>query len=901
MFDNGIEGPVPSDDGALAALLAGLGDEPRFGPHLRARDAVLLVLDAAGTRLLHASSAAAPLAQAIAGADGTVAPALRLGTQVRATGESTLARIRFDGRGVAMPTTCLVARRILDDGRAVIVLVPTTPLPRLRPAGAGGREAVPFVPAPLPAEPATAAMPAPGTVPRFTWATDASGTLVRVDGPAGALLRGTILGRSWAALSRAGIVRDGEGLISVLEAQRTFRAIPLGIRLASGRGMELDLSGAPLARAGQASRGFAGFGLVRSFETEPAPGTAPVPGMTPAPQTEPVSQAEPVPEPSPPPGLPPKPAPRPEPETEPQALPPADSGAATAPAPVAAPEPELCLPPFEAPAPEPSLTIHEHAAFREIARALGARFAGDEAEEAPAREPAGPSGDVMPFPAPPLPAAPDAAVVATLERLPTGVLVYRGAELLFANRRLLDLADFPDLDALVAAGGLSHLFRGLPPHERPASDVPAILTDRSGAHRGVDLQASAIDWAGRPAELVLARDAAADEPARARMAERIARDFAAHRTDEVLGILDVLDEGIVTLDGSGRILGLNRRAAALFGADPREVVGESLLGLFAPESAVDVLALAHGVPERGDAAGEVRDVTGRGPGGPVPLRLGVRAVAGTDEIRLCAILRPAPDRAGSSPEEARIPYAEALRLAEMASARKSEFLAHVSHAIRTPMSGILGFADLMLTEPYGALGNERYRAYLGDIRQSGAEILSLVDDLIDLARIEAGRLDLAFEEIPLNDLVSRCVAQMQPEAARERIVVRTSFSTDLAPLVADAPSLRQAALTVIANAIRFTEAGGQVIVSTTMADRGEVALRVRDTGIGLTPDEIDTLLEPYRAAPVPGPRPGGTGLGLPITKALVEANRGEFRITSRKDEGTLVEMLFPPAQASRTA
>ncbi|SFH00462.1 PAS fold [Methylobacterium gossipiicola] len=873
MFDNGIEGPVPGNDGALAALLAGLNRDPRFGPLLCAPDAVLLVLDASGTRLVHASPAAAPLARAIA-ADGAVSPALRLGAQMRATAEPTLTRIQFDRRGVAVPTTCFVARRALADGRAVIVLVPVAPLPRLRPVAAAPSQAGPSSPAPVSDEPTEAAMPPAGTVPRFTWATDASGILVRVDGPAGALLRGTILGRSWPALSRAGIVRDGEGLISVLAAQRTFRAIPLGIRRASGECVEFELSGAPLARSGQAPRGFAGFGLVRSVEAAPMPQAAPAPILpsVPVPPPESASRPEAV-------------APPPPETVVPEA---------TAPVPVIAPEqepePETC----EAPAPEPSLTVHEHAAFREIARALGARFAGDEAEEAPAREAAGPSGDVMPFPAPALPAAPDAAVAATLDRLPTGVLVYRGADLLFANRHLLDLADFPDLDAVVAAGGLACLFRGLPPHERPASDAPAILTDRSGAHRGVDLQTSVIDWAGRPAQLVLARDAAADEPARARTAERIARDFAAHRADEVLGILDILDDGIVTLDGSARILGLNRRAATLFGTDPREVVGESLLGLFTPESAVDVLALAHGVSDAGHTVVEMRDVTGRGPDGPVPLRLGVRAVAGTAEIRLCAILRPVSDWVGSP--------AEALRVAEMASARKSEFLAHVSHAIRTPMSGILGFADLMLTEPFGALGSDRYRTYLGDIRQSGTQILTLVDDLIDLARIEAGRLDLAFTEIPLNDLVSRCVAQMQPEAARERIVVRTSFSTDLAPLVADEPSLRQAALTVIANAIRFTEAGGQVIVSTTMADRGEVALRVRDTGIGLTPAEIDTLLEPYRAAPVPGPRPGtGSGLGLPITKALVEANRGEFRITSRKDEGTLVEMLFPPAQASRSA
>lgn len=871
MFENGVEGPVPGDDGVLAALVAGLSDDPRFGPLLRGPDAVLLIFDEAGTHLLHASRAAAPVARAVAGANGQVLPTLRLGAQVRAAAQPSLARIRFDGRGLATPTTCLVARRALADGRGVLVLVPTEPVPRLRPAVVAPSEAgaAAFGPTIVSDAFDAASVFEPGGNPRFTWATDGAGTLVRVDGPAGALLRGTILGRSWSALSRAGIARDADGLLTVLDAHRTFRAIPLCIGLAaSARLVDLDLSGAPLARAGQAPCGFAGFGIVRRIETETV--------------TESRSDAEPV--------------------------------AASSPEPVASeaigpplpldPVPEASPVLAEEPASQPSLTVHEHAAFREIARALGARFAGDESDATPEEESAGPGGAVMPFPGAalpaPEPAAPNAAVIATLERMPTGILVYRDDEVLFANRLLLDLAGFSDLTALVAAGGIAHLFRGLPPHERPA-EASTILTGRDGGHRGVDLQRSAIDWCGRPAELLLARDAVADEPART--AERMAQDFAAHRAHEALGILDALDDGLVTLDESARILGLNRRAASLFGTDPREVVGESILGLFALESAVDVLAATHGVPESGAAtADEARLVIGRGPDGPLPLRLTVRAVAGTAETRFCAILRTASDPDARPGDGLRTSHSEALRIAEMASMRKSEFLAQVSHAIRTPMSGILGFADLMLTEPFGALGSERYRTYLGDIRQSGTEILSLVDDLIDLARIEAGRLDLAFTEVPLNDIVSRCVAQMQPEAARERIVVRTSFSTDLAPLVADEPSLRQAALTVIANAIRFTEAGGQVIVSTTMADRGEVALRVRDTGIGLTPDEIDTLLEPYHAAPVLGPRPGGgTGLGMPITKALVEANHGEFRITSRKDEGTLVEMLFPPAQASRRA
>ncbi|MDO9429312.1 MAG: ATP-binding protein [Methylobacterium sp.] len=882
MFENGVEGPGLSDDAALDAMVRGLDGDPRLGPLLRGPDRALIILDGTGTRLVHASRAAAPVARAIAGADGAVVAGLRLDAQIRATAQPTLARIRFDRRGLATPTTCFVVRAPVSDGRVVLVLILTEPAPRLRPV-----EPVGTVPVPAPAEGAVDrsddhdAAAGPGAVPRFTWQTDAAGILVRLGGPAGALLRGALLGRSWAALSRAGIARDAGGLIAVLDAHRTFRAIPLGIRLDDpDRIVDLDLSGVPLARAGQAVRGFAGFGVVR--------------------RADPVSVPEALPA-----------------EVSSEALLELGSHEVLPPAAVADLVPEDRSDPEGVPTlPEPefdaSLTTHEHAAFREIARALGARFAGDESAEVSPEDERGTSGGaVMPFPGPPPrppeppapealapePPAPEAALVATLERLPTGVLVYRGPDVLFANRTLLDLAGFADLDALAAAGGIAHLFQGLPPHERTASDAPAILTTREGDRRGVDLQRSDIDWCGRPAEILLARDAVADEPARALTAERIARDFAAHRAHDAIGILDALDEGVVTLDGSARILGLNRAAAALFGADPREVVGESLLSLFAPESTVDVLAVAHGVPQ-----GAARDVIARGPDGPLPLRLDVRAVPGTAEPRLCAILRPVPAKDAATTDDPRVSDPDALRRAETASARKSEFLTRISHAIRTPMSGILGFTDLMLTEPFGPLGSERYRDYLDDIRTSGAEVVGLIDDLIDLARIEAGRLDLDFTEIPLNELVSRCVAQMQPEAARERIVVRTSFSADLAPLVADERSLRQAALTVIANAIRFTEAGGQVIVSTTMADRGEIALRVRDTGIGLSPDEVDALLEPYRAAAMQGPRPGGgTGLGLPITKALVEANHGEFRITSRKDEGTLVEMLFPAAQASRRA
>jgi signal transduction histidine kinase len=142
------------------------------------------------------------------------------------------------------------------------------------------------------------------------------------------------------------------------------------------------------------------------------------------------------------------------------------------------------------------------------------------------------------------------------------------------------------------------------------------------------------------------------------------------------------------------------------------------------------------------------------------------------------------------------------------------------------------------------------------------------------------------------------VALLQPEANRQRVVLRTGLSAKLPSVVADERSLRQIVINVLSNAVKFTDAGGQVIVSTALGDRGEVIMRVRDTGIGMTEKELGLAMEPFRQVAATrratSTGTGGTGLGLPITKALVEANKGALNITSVKNEGTLVEVTFPP-------
>jgi signal transduction histidine kinase len=239
--------------------------------------------------------------------------------------------------------------------------------------------------------------------------------------------------------------------------------------------------------------------------------------------------------------------------------------------------------------------------------------------------------------------------------------------------------------------------------------------------------------------------------------------------------------------------------------------------------------------------------------------------------------------------------AAAKRQAEKASSAKSDFLAKISHEIRTPLNAIIGFSEIMAQEKFGPVGNERYRQYLIDIQSSGQHLLSLVNDLLDLSKIEAGKLDLDFAGVALNALTQQCVTALQPQANRDRIIIRTSLSPRLPPVIADARSVRQIVLNLISSSTGFTGAGGQVIVSTTLTDAGEVVLRVRDSGVGMSEKEIALALAPFRqVAATVRPGPGGSGLGLPLTKALAEANRAAFSIKSTPNAGTLIEVAFPP-------
>jgi PAS domain S-box-containing protein len=531
----------------------------------------------------------------------------------------------------------------------------------------------------------------------------------------------------------------------------------------------------------------------------------------------------------------------------------------------------------------------ERSAFREIARALGARF-DDDARSGVEAAP-GPSERRQPARAVP---AGGNAPAAMLDRLPVGVLIHRGGHILFANRSLLDLAGYEDIAALRDSGGFPRLFPGSPTlvdSEETGQRLP--LSTRAAGSCLVDVRSGPVDWDGAPASLVMLQplpDGDSGERLRRTEAELRERDQRVH---ELEAILDTATDGVIVVDETGRILSLNRSAEALFGYDQREVVGDAITVLLAPESHIVALDYLEGLRAPGVASllNDGRDVMGRvRQGGSIPLFMTMGHVGEGPNRKFCAVLRDV-----TAFKKAEGELLSAKRAAEEASAQKSDLLAKISHEIRTPLNAIIGFAEVMLEERFGPVGNERYKDYLKDVHASGAHVISLVNDLLDLAKIEAGRMELAFTSVSLNELVSSCVALLQPQAARERIVMRTSFASKLPPVVADERSMRQIVLNLVSNAIKFTDAGGQVIVSTAVTDRGEVAFRVRDTGIGMTEAEVEAALEPFRQLATARKR-GGTGLGLPLTKALVEANRGALQISSHPNEGTLVEVLFPPTR-----
>lgn len=255
------------------------------------------------------------------------------------------------------------------------------------------------------------------------------------------------------------------------------------------------------------------------------------------------------------------------------------------------------------------------------------------------------------------------------------------------------------------------------------------------------------------------------------------------------------------------------------------------------------------------------------------------------------------DEAHAEVEQANARLREATRQAEEASAAKSRFLATMSHELRTPLNAILGFSEVIKSELFGPVGNEQYKSYIEDIHNSGEHLLELINEVLDLSRIEAGKHELVEEAIDLVGTVEACCRMLELRATGRALKMKTAFTEGMPRLWADERAIRQVTLNLLSNAIKFTQQGAEIDVKVGWTASGGQYLSVADNGPGIPEDEIDVVLSTFgRGSQAIKNADQGSGLGLPIVKSLVELHDGAFRLKSKLREGTEAIAIFPPTR-----
>jgi signal transduction histidine kinase len=366
-------------------------------------------------------------------------------------------------------------------------------------------------------------------------------------------------------------------------------------------------------------------------------------------------------------------------------------------------------------------------------------------------------------------------------------------------------------------------------------------------------------------------------------------------------LVELHREAAVVVGADGRLLAANRQAVAALGADDR--VG-SLCDLAADEPAevIDlirrILDAPAPVPIGLTLHHEGRLAHRIFRGAPVGVHQGVRACLLVLSSSAVDSLRDEPSLREKAAELAVVnaQLAEAKRRAEDANQSKTEFLARISHELRTPLNAIIGFSEVMTSEMFGAVEPPRYAAYVRDILLSGRHLLDLVNDVLDLSKVEAGKMTLRETEIELPALVEQILRLVEPSAGEKQLRLSTALAPDLPRLHADPRAVRQMLINLVSNAVKFTLPGGHVTLSARL-DQGRLAISVEDTGIGIAEENIAGCFRAFdQVDNVLTRRFEGSGLGLAITKALIELHGGEIRLVSTIGVGTTVDLVFPASR-----
>jgi PAS domain S-box-containing protein len=416
-----------------------------------------------------------------------------------------------------------------------------------------------------------------------------------------------------------------------------------------------------------------------------------------------------------------------------------------------------------------------------------------------------------------------------------------------------------------------------------ADTTRAVLGTKSGGSIAVELRAAACGSGGKVI-VVLERN----EAVRERELEELGR---------FRELLEAAPDAIIEVDADGRIVLLNRVTEELFGYTREQLLGRNV-DILLPLN----LVAAHGAHRARYLAHPVRRPMGQGlilkarrsDGVEVPVEISLSPVRAGDSFRVTAIIRDVTARKKAE-EELRIAYHQLelrSREAERANALKSEFLASMSHELRTPLHTILGFTELLEEEGAGPL-TEKQKRFVQHVHQDSSHLLELINDILDLSKIEAGRMDLQIESIDAAEVIAETVEGMKGRAEAKGILLENSTTTPV-HVLADRVRFREILLNLLSNAVKFTPDGGTVRIDCSRPRAGAVEIAVTDTGIGIAPEDRHVIFDKFRqvASTTKGVREG-TGLGLAIVKRLVEMHGGETFLESELGHGSRFAFTVP--------
>jgi two-component system cell cycle sensor histidine kinase PleC len=253
-------------------------------------------------------------------------------------------------------------------------------------------------------------------------------------------------------------------------------------------------------------------------------------------------------------------------------------------------------------------------------------------------------------------------------------------------------------------------------------------------------------------------------------------------------------------------------------------------------------------------------------------------------------------------EAARKAAIKAHQDAEYANRAKSQFLAHMSHELRTPLNAIIGFSEIMALQLLGASGVPQYDRYANDILAAGRHLLAVIDDILDLSKVEAGKMKLAAEQVPWDRLFQDCMMLLRPLAADRMVTLQADPAPEGATLFADERLAKQMLVNLLSNAVKYTPSGGYARIRLLPGHDGSARVEVTDSGVGMDQADVQKAMEPFgRIDSALVSQMRGTGLGLPLVKALIELHGGRLEIESMPGRGTTVRLYFPPPAATRMA